>query len=105
MKKNNIFIAFLVFGWAILLLQPIFAKTTTASNRAVVEVSGMVCDFCAQGISKKLKKNSRVKSHMIDLKNKKVIIIFKDDQTISKKELTNIIQQSGYGVRSIRYDQ
>ena len=105
MKRNNTFIALLALGWTVLLSQPVFAKNPINSNRAVITVKGMVCDFCAQGIGKKLNKDSRVKSYTIDLEKKTVIVSFKKDQKISKNDLTKIIKQSGYNVRSIRYDK
>ena len=105
MKRNNTLIALLVFGWTILLSQPAFAVTTQTPKRAEIKVKGMVCDFCAQGIGKKLKKEAKVKRYTIDLKNKTVIVFFKKDQAISKKDLTEIIKQSGYKVSSIKYEQ
>ena len=105
MKRNNTLIALLVFGWTILLSQPVFAVTTKTPNKVEMKVKGMVCDFCAQGIGKKLNKDSRVKSYTIDLEKKTVIVSFKKDQTISKKDLTKIIKQSGYNVKSIKYEQ
>lgn len=105
MKRNNTLIALLVFGWTILLSQPVFAVTAKTPKRAEINIMGMVCDFCAQGIGKKLKKEAKVKRYTIDLKNKTVIVYFKKDQAISKKDLTEIIKQSGYKVSSIKYEQ
>lgn len=105
MKRSNTLIALLVFGWTILLSQPVFAVTAKTPKRAEINIMGMVCDFCAQGIGKKLKKEAKVKRYTIDLKNKTVIVYFKKDQAISKKNLTEIIKQSGYKVRSIKYEQ
>ncbi|HAG61401.1 MAG TPA: hypothetical protein DCL40_00685 [Coxiellaceae bacterium] len=103
MKRNNILIALLVFGWTILISQPIFAVATKTSKRAEINVMGMVCDFCTRGISKKLKKDTRVKRYTIDLNNKTVTVYFKKDQAISKKDLAEIMKQSGYTVKSIQY--
>lgn len=105
MKRSNTLIALLVFGWTILLSQPVFAVTAKTPKRAEINIMGMVCDFCAQGIGKKLKKEAKVKRYTIDLKNKTVIVYFKKDQAISKKDLTEIIKQSGYKVSSIKYEQ
>ena len=105
MKRNNTLIALLVFGWTILLSQPVFAVTAKTPKRAEIKVKGMVCDFCAQGIGKTLDKDSRVKSYTIDLKNKTVTVYFKKDQTISKKDITKIMTKSGYNVSSVKYDK
>ena len=103
MKRNNTLIALLVFGWAVLISQPIFAVTTKTEVRAEINVMGMVCDFCAQGIGKMLDKDPRIKSHTINLKKKIVTVRFKKGKKVSKKDLIEIMKQSGYSVKSIQY--
>ena len=72
-------------------------------KRAIVTVNGMVCDFCARGISKSLEKEQSVKNFRIDLTKKKVTIIFKENKKLSKQDLSKILNKSGYSIRKIEY--
>ncbi|MFA7613753.1 MAG: heavy metal-associated domain-containing protein [Candidatus Caldatribacteriota bacterium] len=66
-----------------------------------VEVSGMVCSMCAQGIEKKFKKMDVVNSIKVDLDTKLVHIELDDDQDISDEVITKNIVDSGYNVAKI----
>lgn len=66
-----------------------------------VEVSGMVCSMCAQGIEKKFKKMDVVKSIKVDLDTKLVHIELVDEQDISNEVITKNIVDSGYNVAKI----
>ncbi len=46
------------------------------SQIAVVNVKGMVCDFCARGIEKTFKKDTNVKKIDVDLSKGKVLIAY-----------------------------
>ena len=46
------------------------------SQIAVVNVKGMVCDFCARGIEKTFKKDTNVKKVDVDLSKGKVLIAY-----------------------------
>ena len=43
---------------------------------AIVNVQGMVCDFCARGIEKTFKKDTNVKKIDVDLSKGKVLIAY-----------------------------
>jgi copper chaperone CopZ len=66
-----------------------------------VQVNGMVCGFCAQGISKKLMDSGSVKKADVDLDAKIVSIETLKDKTIDDKTLTSIIVDAGYQVVKI----
>ena len=63
-----------------------------------ITVNGMVCSFCAQGIEKSFSKMDATKAIFVDLKNKVVVIEFKEGKTISPKVITQEINDSGYDV-------
>ncbi len=63
-----------------------------------VNVKGMVCGFCAQGIEKKLKSDPSVKSVKIDLETKNVNVVMKDESDISNDDLKKILQDSGFNI-------
>lgn len=67
-----------------------------------VEVNGMVCSMCAQGIEKKFKKMDAVKSIKVDLDNKLVEIETGENQSLTDEVITKNIQDSGYNVGSIK---
>jgi copper chaperone CopZ len=66
-----------------------------------VEVNGMVCGFCAQGITKKLMASGAIAKVDVDLDAKVVSIEVAKDKTIDDKTLTSIIVDSGYQVVKI----
>lgn len=74
----------------------VFAETVK------VEVNGMVCSMCAQGIEKKFKKIDAVEGIKVDLDNKVVEIQIKEKKALSDEVITKHIQDAGYNVGSIK---
>ena len=70
-----------------------------ASIRIYVE--GMVCAFCAQGISKAFEKERAVKSVKINLEDKSVNIKLKRFRRLSDKKITQIVNDAGYDIGEI----
>ena len=66
-----------------------------------VEVNGMVCAFCAQGIEKKMRSLSQASDVYVDLKNKIVAVQLKDGQTLSHDAVKALIKDAGYDVSKI----
>ena len=60
-----------------------------------VNVKGLVCDFCARGISKTFKKDENVKKISIDLKNGKVVIAYQNDYKISFDDIKEKMLENG----------
>ena len=67
----------------------------------VLNVNGLVCSFCAQGIEKEFKKDPRVESVKVDLKSKKVYLTLKPEQTIQESEYRSLLQDAGYTLVSV----
>ena len=68
----------------------------------VVQVNGMVCAFCAQGLTKTLKKENGVENVNVDLNTKLVKVTLKDGQDIADDKLTSLVTDSGFSVEKIR---
>ena len=66
-----------------------------------VSVNGMVCGFCAQGISKKFSKEPAVETVKVSLENKLVTLKIKDGKEISDETITTVLKDSGYSVSKI----
>ena len=65
------------------------------SQIAVVNVQGMVCDFCARGIEKTFKKDKRVKKIDVDLSKGKVLIAYNNSQEIKFDDIKEKILING----------
>ena len=71
------------------------------SKSIVVMVRGMVCAFCAQGITKKFNAIPSVESVKVDLDNKMVKITPKQGKDVADEEITKAITTSGFNVEKI----
>ena len=66
-----------------------------------IEVLGMVCAFCAQGLDKSFKAQKNVKDVFVNLENNFVAIESKDENGIDDKLITTIITDSGFDIQKI----
>jgi copper chaperone CopZ len=66
-----------------------------------VTVNGMVCGFCAQGISKKFKARPEIENVNVSLEKKLVVLKTKDGKDIADKDISNILTESGYTTEKI----
>ena len=62
---------------------------------AIVNVNGMVCDFCARGIEKTFMKSANVKKVDVDLEVGKVLIAYSSDTKISFEDIKEKITANG----------
>jgi len=65
------------------------------SQIAVINVQGMVCDFCARGIEKTFKKDKNVKKIDVDLSKGKVLIAYNNSQEIKFDDIKEKILING----------
>jgi copper chaperone CopZ len=77
------------------------AAPSFAATSVKVNVNGMVCAFCAQGIEKRLSKLPATKAVYVDLKQKLVIVEAKDGQTLDATTITTEITDAGYDVTKL----
>ncbi len=72
-----------------------FVMGVTDSQIAVVNVKGMVCDFCARGIEKTFTKDPNVKKIDVDLSSGKVLIAYNKGQQIQFDDIKEKILTNG----------
>ena len=72
-----------------------FLDGLSNSQVAVVNVNGMVCDFCARGIEKTFVKDKAVKRIDVDLERGKVLIAYIKDKEINFEDIKNKILANG----------
>lgn len=67
----------------------------------VVEVLGVVCDFCATAMNKVFAKRDEVSAIYVDLDKKTLNLVIKNGFVLSDDEIVKLAQQSGYRVSTI----
>jgi len=74
------------------------------SNAATIEmeVNGLVCAFCAQGIEKKLRTFPATSDVVVSLEERLVAVSTKEGQDIPDDELRRALTDAGYTVVNIR---
>tara|TARA_B100000575_G_C23030548_1_gene593331 strand:- start:201 stop:602 length:402 start_codon:yes stop_codon:yes gene_type:complete len=72
-----------------------FIAEITNARVAVIEVKGMVCDFCARGLEKTFKKDNSVIKIDVKLETGTLLIAFKGGTEIDSTELKNKIIANG----------
>ena len=71
--------------------------STLASAKTIeMDVNGLVCAFCAQGIAKTLKANPATDDVYVSLEHRLVAVHLKDGQDIADAELRKAITNAGY---------
>ena len=92
MKILKVFLATLLLGVAI------------AGNAATIEmeVNGLVCAFCAQGIEKKLRAFPATSDVVVSLEERLVAVSTREGQDIPDDELRRALTDAGYTVTAIR---
>lgn len=67
----------------------------------IIDINGMVCDFCAQGISKTFsKKLPNITDLSVDLDKKQVR--FQSDKPIDQNKIEKLIKNAGYDMTNIQ---
>ena len=83
-----------------LIVMVLFSLNSYALTQKI-EVLGMVCAFCAQGIEKSFGSDENVKDVFVNLENYFVAIESKDGKSIDEKLIRTIITDAGYDVQKI----
>jgi periplasmic mercuric ion binding protein len=83
------------------LLSTIIAMPVSATNYEI-NVNGIVCEFCAFGVAKKLRKLEFVDREQyddgikVDIENQRVFISVKEGQAVDQKAIFEAIKSGGY---------
>jgi copper chaperone CopZ len=80
-----------------LMLLPAFAQ----AKPITVQVKGMVCAFCAQGIEKKFKALPEIGKVNVSLETKLVSLDTKEGKDVSDDQIKDIVSNAGYDVVKI----
>tara|TARA_B100002019_G_scaffold286273_1_gene296498 strand:+ start:175 stop:657 length:483 start_codon:yes stop_codon:yes gene_type:complete len=78
-----------------------FVEGVSQLQIAIINVRGMVCEFCAWGIEKTFLKDQDVTKIDIDLSKGKVLIAYKLDVKINFEEIKDKILSNGLDVTSM----
>jgi copper chaperone CopZ len=89
----------------ILLLITCLASASAQAETIEMNVSGLVCAFCAQGIEKQLRKFPATADVVVSLEQKLVAVALKDGQDIPDTELRHALTNAGYTVKTIERTQ
>ena len=77
------------------------AEKASSPKEVRAIVNGMVCGFCAQGITKKFNAEESVAKVDVSLEKKVVTIALKDGKNIEDKQIEMLLKESGYTVEKI----
>ena len=70
----------------------------------VVDVLGVVCDFCATAMNKVFGKRDEVAAVYVDLDNKTLSLAIGDGEALSVKQIEKLAKKAGYRIAAIRRD-
>ena len=92
--------------YVIIILLTFFLSLSSYSKTIVIDVQGLVCDFCAQSIDKVFSKQVGVEKVDVNLNNGRVTVkmadVFEDDEVgISDETIIKLLQDAGYEVTAI----
>ena len=82
-----------------------FVKDLSGGQVAIVDVKGMVCDFCARGIEKTFYDDKEVKKVSVDLGAGKVLVAYSDTKRIDIDEIKNIFLINGQTATNVIVNQ
>lgn len=79
----------------------IASQSFAAGKEISATVNGMVCGFCAQGITKKFNADPAVEKVDVSLEKKVVTITLKEGKNLDDKKIQELLKESGYDVETI----
>lgn len=94
-------------AYSTILLASFTAILLTASSAFAVqqtiqvELDGLVCAFCAQGVEKKMKAQAATDKVFVSLNKKVTLVALKEGQDIPDETIKSEITNAGYVVRGI----
>lgn len=74
-------------------------------SHVYIEVKGLACPFCVQGLEKHLKKLKAVEGATTDLKKGEAVVHLKAGQTVTEKELQQAVKKAGFTAGKIRFQK
>ena len=89
----------------VLALGGIVVNSAAFADLVKVNVNGMVCGFCAQGITKKLESTGLLEKINVDLEKKIVSFSTLPGKQFDDKSITKLITEAGYSVVKIEREK
>src|ERR1700726_1492515 len=86
----------------VLIFLLLLASASAQAATIEMNVNGLVCGFCAQGIAKQLRKFPATADVIVSLEHKLVAVALKDGQDIPDTELRRALTNAGYSVKAIQ---
>ena len=86
----------------VLILLLMFLPLAATADRVEIDIHGMSCSFCVEGLQDELSQLPDVEQVQVSLKNKKVLIISKEGD-LDLDRIKRAIVDSGYTPKEIRH--
>jgi mercuric ion binding protein len=86
----------------LLLLATSAAHAQGPERTIEMQVDGLVCGFCAQGIRKNLTAQASISDVLVDLQRGTVAIALREGQDIDEETLRRSLEKSGFSLRHVR---
>ena len=82
--------------------EEVAAAIRAGGEPIVVDVLGVVCDFCAMAMNKVFGKRGEVTAVHVDLDKKTLSLVIEKGETLSDKQIENLAKKAGYRIAAIR---
>lgn len=79
----------------------IVAALENGGEGAVVEVLGVVCDFCATAMNKTFGKRAEVAAVYVDLDVKTLNLVFENGASLDDETIAGLVEKAGYRIAAI----
>lgn len=90
----------------IIVAAALWAASTVASAKTIeIEVNGLVCAFCAQGIEKTLRRFPAAEEVFVSLEHRLVAVALKNGASIDEAALKKAITDAGYTAIAVTYSE
>ena len=89
---------------AITTTDDITAALANGGAPVVVDVLGVVCDFCAVAMNKIFGKREEVSALYVDLDKKTLSLVVNKGASLSDEDIENLAKKAGYRIAAIRRD-
>lgn len=82
-----------------------FAFGDAAATHVYVEIKGMACPFCVQGVEKHLKKIDGVESVATSLEKGETILHLKPGASVTEEQVQAAVKKAGFSAGKIRIEK
>ncbi len=78
------------------------AALAAGGEPIVIDILGVVCDFCAKAMNKTFSKRAEVASTYVDLDTKALSLVLRPEATLGDEMITTLVKKAGYRTAAIR---